>query len=62
MTKNKNNIDLQYLLYFNFLKIDDYKKLKKILSNNFFNDTPFGKLPDENKTKLLKKIYLKLKK
>ena len=58
----KNDIDLQYLLHFNFLKIEDYKKLKKIIEKYFYNDTPFGKLPDKPKTELFKKIYLKLKK
>lgn len=58
----KKNTDLCYILYFSFLKIEDYKKLKNILIKNFFNDTPFGKLPAEDKIELLKKIYLKLKK
>lgn len=54
------DVDFIYLLDFNFMRVNDYKKLKKIIYKYFYKNTPFGKMPDKNKIELFKKIYLKL--
>lgn len=54
------DVDLIYLLDFNFMEVNDYNKLKKILNKYFYKNTPFGKMPDIEKIKLFKKLYLKL--
>lgn len=56
------DVDFIYLLDFSFMRVNDYKKLKKIIYKYFYKNTPFGKMPDENKIELFKKIYLKLNK